>query len=152
MKQKVAPESNGGTQKSCVQLANGKSSENDVMIMSNYFSCRDINFKEVKYMYKSELLGPSLKRMEVNKRVSMAQQLWKQNSIPNMDNFSKAHKRKILEDRTRNDERETLMNFLDPNYRNLIINKKYQLEDDHNTNIKQLENKLDQFLNDSYKK
>lgn len=40
--------------------------------MSEYYSPQDIKFEEIKHIYKNEILGPSLKRMEINKRVAIA--------------------------------------------------------------------------------
>lgn len=48
--------------------------------MSDYYSARDIKFEEVKHLYKKELQGPSLKTMEITKRVAIAQSLWKKDT------------------------------------------------------------------------
>lgn len=40
--------------------------------MSQYYSPLDIKFEEVKHIYKNDLIGPSLKTMEISKRVAIA--------------------------------------------------------------------------------
>lgn len=56
---------------------NQKPKQKEIKLMRDEYEPRDLRYKEFKYLYQEELAGPSLARMEANKRVAIAQHLWK---------------------------------------------------------------------------
>ena len=89
-----------------------------VSIMRSEFSPRDLQYNKIKSLYQKELMGPSLKEMEANKRIFLAQKNWKiVNQQIDLDNMQNARK-KNFDDETK--ERDPLM-FFEPDYTEKFI-------------------------------
>lgn len=106
--------------------------EKRVKLMKDEYDPRDLKFTELKHMYLKELSGPSLVRMEANKRVAMAQQIWKKpqeyKAKSKVDKLLDSIEKKEREQQNggggRNDEREIYVQVLDLNYRNKMIKQR----------------------------
>lgn len=48
-----------------------------ILLMKDEYSPRDLQFEGIKHIYQRELMGPSLREMENNKRLIFAQKFWK---------------------------------------------------------------------------
>ncbi|KAL4464437.1 hypothetical protein ABPG72_021771 [Tetrahymena utriculariae] len=121
------------------------------MLLSEYYSPKDIKYEEVKNFYKSELLGPSLKRLEINKRVAIAQQIWKKPKLTKEEEEREKVK-KVLDFHVKSDERETIVNFLDPNFRSQVIKQGFHFEDDYSRYTQNLQNKIEFYEYNAIKK
>lgn len=89
-------------------------------VMKDEFELRDIKFDQCKAIYKNELGGPTLARMEANKRVAIAQHLWKitEESYPP----SKAEQLiNAIAHREQEQESDQYLQLLDLNYRSKFI-------------------------------
>ena len=53
-----------------------KINQKDVVVMRDEYSPRDLQYDNIKHLYHKEIVGPSLKEMEANKRVLIAQKMW----------------------------------------------------------------------------
>lgn len=85
--------------------------------MKDEYDPRDLKYEEIKQYFQQEIIGPSLKRMEANKRVALAQQVWKKdlksqgdpidNVAPLLDKINKQSKI-YEEENLKTEEREAL--------------------------------------------
>ncbi|KAL4438771.1 hypothetical protein ABPG74_013444 [Tetrahymena malaccensis] len=121
------------------------------MLLSEYYSPKDIKYEEIKNFYKSELLGPSLKRLEINKRVAIAQQIWKKPKMTKEEEEREKVK-KVLDFHVKSDERETLANFLDPNFRSQVLKQGFHFEEDYSRFTQNLLNKIEFYDYNAIKK
>lgn len=51
--------------------------QSKVILMKDEYSPRDLHFENIKHIYQREIMGPSLKEMENNKRLLASQKIWK---------------------------------------------------------------------------
>ncbi|KAL4499692.1 hypothetical protein ABPG72_017232 [Tetrahymena utriculariae] len=108
------------------KLVDPKQYKGEIILMKDQYSPRDLKYEKSKQFFQTELTGPSLKRMEANKRVAMATKAWKQeneskeaeleNQLRNENNFLKNYKY---------EEREEIVQFLEANYRDKLINNEF---------------------------
>ncbi|EAR87863.2 WD domain, G-beta repeat protein (macronuclear) [Tetrahymena thermophila SB210] len=108
------------------KLVDPKEYKGEIILMKDQYSPRDLKYEKSKQFFQTELTGPSLKRMEANKRVAMATKAWKQeneskeaeleNQLRNENNFLKNYKY---------EEREEIVQFLEANYRDKLINNEF---------------------------
>ena len=54
--------------------------------MNDEFEPRDLRFEKYKQMYKNELVGSSLKKMDIHKRVAIAQENWQKAEKSEIEN------------------------------------------------------------------
>ncbi|EAR85821.2 WD domain, G-beta repeat protein (macronuclear) [Tetrahymena thermophila SB210] len=111
-----------------------------VKFMRDEYSPRDLKYDEIKQLFEKELRGISLKQMEANKRLLMAQQQAdEQYQAPEIDIHAKRRKY----------EEHEMLQFLAPNWRNRLLQK--QIEQDLHKNVYFLGKKLDQKIRDKLK-
>ncbi|EGR28857.1 hypothetical protein IMG5_167660 [Ichthyophthirius multifiliis] len=129
------------------QLSNKQqSNKNKVIIMKDKYSPRDIKYEESKKICQQEYLGMSLKRMEVNKRVAIAQHVWK-TKIEQNYKTDKDIVKKQLDFYCKSDERESILNFLNQQYRGNLLNKNPNFNDEYSKQTKSLQQKFTQIDN-----
>ena len=94
-----------------------------LILMADEYEPRDIQFEKVKGMYHRELQGPTLRQMEISKRLMLAHKLWKQQATnastgantdrprnkEDLENFNNELMGYLL-----GDPKETLNTFLQP--------------------------------------
>ncbi|KAL4463948.1 hypothetical protein ABPG74_005885 [Tetrahymena malaccensis] len=111
-----------------------------VKFMRDEYSPRDLKYDDIKQLFEKELRGISLKQMEANKRLLMAQQQAdEQYQAPEIDIHAKRRKY----------EEHEMLQFLAPNWRNRLLQK--QIEQEFHKNVYFLGKKLDQKIRDKLK-
>jgi len=75
LKNFIFPNSRGSDQGSLHQIPSARSE--NVLLMKNEYSPRDLQFEKAKVIYQKELQGPSLRQIEVTHRLAEAQRVWK---------------------------------------------------------------------------
>ena len=86
--------------------------------MKDEYRPRDLQYEKVKDWFKQELLGPSLKEMEANKRVLLAKNMWKEG-----EESSKPEQQYKIEEYTNNVREKDPLAFFDPDYLNKLRGK-----------------------------
>ena len=68
-----------------------------ILLMRDEYSPRDLKFDNIKHLYQRELMGPSLREMENNKRLVKAQKFWKKESEKEEESMTLYEKNKLDE-------------------------------------------------------
>lgn len=63
-----------------------KINQKAIVVMRDEYSPRDLQYDNIKHLYQREIVGPSLKEMEANKRVLISQKMWANESESNIQN------------------------------------------------------------------
>jgi len=117
-----------------------------VLLMRNEYDPRDLQYEAIKDIYQKELQGPSLKQMEISKRLILAQKMWKLGPKDDEDKYiqESTERERALEDQK---ERNELMTFL-------LSDTKVQVpkEVNYSKKTKALSQKLEGALNKNSKK
>ena len=97
-------------------------------------------------------MGMALKTMESNKRVAIAQQIWKKGNKGDEDetNFKESLLKK-LDFNARSLEKESVLHFLDGKYREKILNRNRNHDEEKNAQVQNLELKLKDCINKNKK-
>eukprot|EP00828_Plagiopyla_frontata_P003790 TRINITY_DN11241_c0_g1_i2.p1 TRINITY_DN11241_c0_g1~~TRINITY_DN11241_c0_g1_i2.p1 ORF type:complete len:306 (+),score=28.88 TRINITY_DN11241_c0_g1_i2:84-1001(+) len=100
-----------------------------ILLMKDEYEPRDLQFEKVKNIYENELKGPSLKKMDANKRVQIIQQVWHKNEgyqeiEPDLD--QEEIKAKINEIRNKQEEEcnekgKDCLTYFEPEYRRAMF-------------------------------
>lgn len=115
---------------------------NNVKLLREEYSPRDLHYENIKHIYQRELMGPSLKEMEANKQIQIAQKIWKselESSEDSANFFAKDYLTKKFEEKA-SKERDAML-FYEADFREKFdIVRGY---DDYSENVQKLSKKLE---------
>ena len=117
------------------------SSTKDILLMRDEYSPRDLQFENIKHIYQKELMGPSLREMENNKRLLVAQRFWK-DKLEDEDSSSQRYSQQRPEDKVHK-EKDPLA-FFDIDYREKLCPKIN--EEDFSDEVQRLSKKMELHL------
>lgn len=116
--------------------------EKGPVLLKEEYSPRDLHYEAVKQIYQRELMGPTLKEMEADKQIQIAQKIWRNELGSSEDNakfFARDYLTKRHEERAYK-ERDA-MQFFEPDFRErLHIIPSY---DDYTEEVQKLSKKLE---------
>lgn len=110
---------------------------NKILIMRDEYSPRDLHFDSIKHIYQRELMGPSLKEMENNKRLGAVQKFWK-NKLESDEKGILMYEKLKMEEKVHK-EKDPLA-FFDNDFREKICPKN---EEEYNDKVQRLSKKME---------
>lgn len=114
-------------------------------LLQEEYSPRDLHFERVKHIYQRDLMGPSLKEMEANKHVQIAQKIWRSELESSEDKakfFAKDYLSKKFEEKAFR-EKDALL-FFEQDFREKLENIKGY--DDYQEAVQKLSKRLENSL------
>lgn len=117
-------------------------SASNLVLLRQVYSPRDLHYDHVKHIYQREVMGPSLKEMEINKQLQIAQKIWKserENSEDNARFFARDYLIKKYEEKAYK-EKDALLFFQNEFREKLNFTKGY---DDYPENVQKFSKKLE---------
>ena len=112
------------------------------LLLKQEYSPRDLHYDSIKHIFQREIMGPSLKEMEANKQIQIAQKIWKSELDSSEDNakfFARDYLTKKYEEKAYK-ERDAML-FFDIDFREKLINTKNY--DDYLESVQKLSKKLE---------
>ena len=117
-----------------------------VILMKDEYSPRDLHYENIKHIYQREIMGPSLKEMENNKRLLASQKIWKNetNKLMEQSNEEKLNHEKAKNEGGFYHNKDTLA-FLDVNFRKRL-RASSKNEEDYCEEVQKLGKKMESHL------
>ena len=124
-----------------LKLPNINTEKGPVLLKEEY-SPRDLHYDAVKQIYQRELMGPTLKEMEADKQIQIAQKIWRNELGSSEDNakfFARDYLTKRHEERAYK-ERDAML-FFEPDFRERL--QFVPSYDDYTDEVQKLSKKLE---------
>jgi len=113
----------------------------NILLLGDEYSPRDLQFENIKNIYQKELMGPSLREMENNKRLMVAQRFWK-NKLDIEEQGASLYEQNKLEDKLHK-EKDPLA-FFDTDFRDKLSPK--IPEDDFSDQVQRLSKRMENHI------